>query len=238
MTVRSTSARLRLLAAYKPPKPPPTMTTRCFCGVPGRAFWCASGHVVARSLVIRAGINQPPFVDRPNRCYKRTRCSCPQFQKTTTGRLTAPHRPRILRSATTRTGTADRSTIGRYTMSVRLRLSQIILYCEDLAMQVAFYRDVIGLKVTFPQGIEDYSTETFVTFDSDGFSLALHSGGQRLVSEDAPRLVFVVDDIETARDYLRSEGVLMSEIFSPTPGVQVADGRDPEGNRFSIKMTG
>jgi hypothetical protein len=65
--------------------------------------------------------------------------------------------------------------------------------------------------------------------------LALHGGGKRRFGEDAPKIVFRVDDLPAARNNLLEQGVSMGEMRSPAPGVQVCDGKDPEGNRFSIE---
>jgi hypothetical protein len=50
--------------------------------------------------------------------------------------------------------------------------------------------------------------------------------------------VFRVTDVPGARQGLLRRGVPMGEVRSPAPGVQVSDGVDPEGNRFSIESRG
>ena len=51
-------------------------------------------------------------------------------------------------------------------------------------------------------------------------------------------MVFRVADVPAARQELIRRGVAMGEMRSPAPGVQVSDGADPEGNRFSIESRG
>ena len=57
-------------------------------------------------------------------------------------------------------------------------LIEIIVYVEDMAAQVAFYRDVLGLRVTWPD-VGDFSGEHWVTFATGAATLALHSGGEQ-----------------------------------------------------------
>jgi len=114
-------------------------------------------------------------------------------------------------------------------------LMEVILYVRDMQAQVTFYRDVLGLPVTYPAGLSDYSEQYWVTLDGGGCVLALHGGGQGRLGPDAPKLVFRVRDVAIARTGLLAQGVEMGEVRSPAPGVTVCDGRDPEGNGFSVE---
>jgi predicted enzyme related to lactoylglutathione lyase len=113
-------------------------------------------------------------------------------------------------------------------------LMEVILYVQDMQKQVKFYRDTLGLKVTYPQ-VADYSNEYWVEFDTGACTLALHGGGNGKIGEDAPRLVFKVEDINSARYELGERGVKLSEIREPTPNHFLCDATDPEGNHFSIE---
>ncbi|HJW91163.1 MAG TPA: hypothetical protein VJ436_11030, partial [Anaerolineales bacterium] len=66
-------------------------------------------------------------------------------------------------------------------------------------------------------------------------TLALHGGGRRQMGEDAPKIVFRVENIETVRQTLLERGVQLGQVRQAAPGVQVCDGLDPEGNKFSIE---
>jgi catechol 2,3-dioxygenase-like lactoylglutathione lyase family enzyme len=112
---------------------------------------------------------------------------------------------------------------------------EIILYVEDMAAQVAFYRDTLGLQVKVPSDVEDFSQVHWVELDTGACTLALHGGGQRRFGKDAPKFVFRVADVPSARDALRAQGVQMGAIRSPEPDINVCDGQDPEGNWFSIE---
>ena len=114
-------------------------------------------------------------------------------------------------------------------------LSEIILYVQDMQAQVQFYRDVLGLDVTYPQDRDSYADEFWVTFATGACTLALHGGASGDRGKHAPKFVFDVDDVATARTDLIERGVTVGEVRSPAPGVEVADARDPEGNAFSIE---
>lgn len=114
-------------------------------------------------------------------------------------------------------------------------LHEIILYVSNMIAQVSFYRETLGLEVSYPPELGDGSEAFWVVFNTGPCSLALHGGGEKRIGEDAPKIVFKVDEIAAVREYLTSQGVPMSEIISPAPGIQVSNGNDPEGNAFSIE---
>lgn len=120
-------------------------------------------------------------------------------------------------------------------MGIILGLFETILYVEDMAAQVAFYRDKLGLAVKEPRGLADYSHEYWVELDTGPCTLVLHGGGKRRLSEDAPKVVFQVENISEARAALLARGVSLGQQRTPAPGVWVCDGYDPEGNKFSIE---
>jgi predicted enzyme related to lactoylglutathione lyase len=116
------------------------------------------------------------------------------------------------------------------------RLLETILYVADMPAQVSFYRDRLGLAVKAPAGEADFSTVYWVEFETGACTLVLHGGGQGRLGVDAPKLVFAVADIHAARAALLERGVALGDVRSPAPGVWVADGKDPEGNAFSIEQ--
>ena len=123
-------------------------------------------------------------------------------------------------------------------MPIAGNLMEVILYVEDMGVQVSFYRDLLGLKVKEPADRDDWAGVHWVEMETGLCTLALHAGGQRRLGDDAPKIVFCVPDVPSARQALVRLGVPMGEIRSPAPGVQVADSADPEGNRFSIESRG
>lgn len=113
-------------------------------------------------------------------------------------------------------------------------LLKAILYVQDMDAQVRFYRDVLGLTIKFPHGLNSYKDEFWVEFDTGPCSLVLHGGGQRRLGEDTPKLAFEVADIEQARAALVQRGARLGGVREPAPDVKVVDGVDPEGHPFSL----
>lgn len=114
-------------------------------------------------------------------------------------------------------------------------LIEVILYVQDMNTQVNFYQEVLGLQVSYPLGKQDYTGEMWVTFDTGACVLALHGGGKKRIGSDAPTIVFGVLNIHDARESLLKQGVTMGEIRPAAPDIFVCDGKDPEGNTFSIE---
>jgi catechol 2,3-dioxygenase-like lactoylglutathione lyase family enzyme len=114
-------------------------------------------------------------------------------------------------------------------------ISEVILYVENMGDMVHFYRDVLGLKVQYPQNVREYVNEHCVTFWTGSCTLTLHSGGSRCQGVDSPRIVFGVKDIEYAQGYLCRRDIRMGEVLTTAPGVFTCAGYDPEGNPFSLE---
>jgi predicted enzyme related to lactoylglutathione lyase len=124
---------------------------------------------------------------------------------------------------------------GGFAVVIAGELMEVILYVQDMGAQVAFYRDLLGLKVKEPRGEGEWAGVHWAELDTGSCTLALHTGGQHRLGEDAPKIVFRVSDVPGARHELMRRGIPMGEVRSPAPGVQVSDGADPEGNKFSIE---
>lgn len=114
-------------------------------------------------------------------------------------------------------------------------LIEVILYVQDMQAQVSFYRDILGLEVSDPGGLQDYSKEMWVTLNTGDCTLALHAGGGGELGKDSPKIVFGVKDIRKARDVLSERGVDFGDVRAAAPGVWVCDGVDLEGNPISIE---
>lgn len=115
-------------------------------------------------------------------------------------------------------------------------LVNVTLYVQDINREVAFYRDVLGLKVLHPKGTEEFGQEGWVELDAGGCILALHGGGKGRVGEDAPKVTFAVTDVEAARQVLVDKGVVMGEVREIAPAVRICSGEDPEGVRFFLEQ--
>jgi catechol 2,3-dioxygenase-like lactoylglutathione lyase family enzyme len=103
-----------------------------------------------------------------------------------------------------------------------------LIFVEDTETEVAFYRDVIGLRLL-------YRTPTFVRFDAtQGTSLALIAGGHASREPKDFRLggvvpEIIVDNLRLAMLRLESADVRHEEIVRTAWG-QFCFFWDPEGN--------
>ena len=117
---------------------------------------------------------------------------------------------------------------------IHARLTQIILFVEDMARAVHFYRDLLGLKIVYPQGLPDYSQEMWVEMEAGACTVALH-GGAKTKPGDEHNLIFKVDNLKAARKELLEAGIEIGEIRTLEDGQPIASGVDPGGHRFSIR---
>lgn len=114
-------------------------------------------------------------------------------------------------------------------------LVEVVVYARDMQKMVQFYRDTLGLEVTYPKK-EDYSKEHWVTFATGECVLSLHSGGEQNKLENEPVFTFATQDIQSAKKILEDAGLATSTVIEATPGTFVFHSWDPEQNHFSVKM--
>ena len=112
--------------------------------------------------------------------------------------------------------------------------SQTILYISNMNSEVRFYRDILGMKIRYPQGLDDYSEEMWVEFDLGEHSFALH-GGADSQPDDLHEVVFWVENVAHTREMIIAAGIQMNEIRDLEDGAPIAEGRDPDGHRFAIR---
>jgi predicted enzyme related to lactoylglutathione lyase len=113
---------------------------------------------------------------------------------------------------------------------------QTILYVKDMASEVHFYQDVLGLSIQYPHGLKNYAGEMWVEFNLGESSLALH-GGAAGAPDDLHEVVFWVEDIEQARRTILDAGIHINKIRTLEDSALIAEGLDPEGHRFAIRTT-
>ena len=111
---------------------------------------------------------------------------------------------------------------------------EIILYVRNMNAEVRFYRDVLGLPLRYPKGLEDYSSQIWVEFSIAEGTLALH-GGAEVTPKDDHEIVFRVEDVSRARKMIIQAGIEMNPIRPLEDGAPIAEGRDPDGHRFAIR---
>ena len=117
------------------------------------------------------------------------------------------------------------------------------LLVADVPTSLTFYRDVLGMTVTFDDG-ENYADLRV----SDDFSLALfrrdlmaeavgRSGmAPRAAVQDSFALVFGTDDVDAAADRLRGLGIRLDTepMDRPDWGVRTLHVRDPDGHLVEL----
>lgn len=112
-------------------------------------------------------------------------------------------------------------------------ISRIMLFVQDVPKVAAFYRDILGL-----QPIADISPE-WVELRAGSCTVALHHAAKPL-KERGPasaKIVFGVKDVPAGKALLEARGVKMGKISSFS-GIDICDGKDPEGNLFQISSRG
>ncbi|GCE13249.1 CPBP family glutamic-type intramembrane protease [Tengunoibacter tsumagoiensis] len=120
-------------------------------------------------------------------------------------------------------------------------LLEVILPVLDINAQVAFYRDILGLRVKEPVGVNDFRDFYQVQLQSGACTLILQvqSPSQAVLKQaprqNTPRLIFCVPDIHACHAQLLQSGALIQEMSSPTPGALRFDGVDPEGNLYAVE---
>jgi catechol 2,3-dioxygenase-like lactoylglutathione lyase family enzyme len=114
------------------------------------------------------------------------------------------------------------------------KLSMVILFARDPIASLAFYRDLLGMKVT------EQSPE-WVELDGGGVSIALHSHPNVPAKRDGanPWIVFGVDDVRGTYEALLAKGAKFLTEPKQVCGDETyvglsADLHDPDGNQISI----
>lgn len=114
------------------------------------------------------------------------------------------------------------------------RFSEVILYVKDMAVEVHFYHNLLGLPIRYPENKTDFSNEMWVEFETGSCTLALH-GSRAEKPDDKHELVFTVENIQNAWKALLDAGIELGEIRTLETGAPIASGFDPDGHSFSIR---
>ncbi|MBS11042.1 MAG: hypothetical protein CME19_05490 [Gemmatimonadetes bacterium] len=114
---------------------------------------------------------------------------------------------------------------------MKFRLQRYIIFCEDMASMVQFYRDALGLTLSLQSGMP---VTDWAEFGEMGFKLALHKAGSPgSKGRNRNKMVFEVEDIEAGRTHLVAHGARMGKIQNIRVS-DICDGKDPEGNMIQI----
>jgi catechol 2,3-dioxygenase-like lactoylglutathione lyase family enzyme len=109
-----------------------------------------------------------------------------------------------------------------------MRFTGVIVFCEDIKAQTAWYRDVLGLA---PDEDQPFEGHRFVRFSTGGdAALMLHSGTKP--NGGRQKLTMDCDSIEALVGRLKASGRRVKKL---EPASQMLfDFKDPEGNRVQV----
>lgn len=113
--------------------------------------------------------------------------------------------------------------------------TRLVLLVKDFRKSLHFYRDLLNLTPSYPP------SENWVEFKIGDLLLCLHGpwDGMPYNLNDFARspdeLLFRVDDIQKATDFLTAAGIEVSEPHNPSPEIVVVEIADPDGRRIGIE---
>jgi catechol 2,3-dioxygenase-like lactoylglutathione lyase family enzyme len=112
-------------------------------------------------------------------------------------------------------------------------IGQIHVSVQDLPRAVAFYRDVLGMRLLF-----EVPGQPMAFFDCGGIRLYL-GVPERPESRSSPLIYYRVESIQDAFEVLKGRGVQFADdphVVHRTPASELwmAGFRDPEGNYVSL----
>ncbi len=117
---------------------------------------------------------------------------------------------------------------------IGLKQTQIILYVKNMESSLEFYRNGLGLELTYPN--DGSFNEHWMTLGAAGTSIALHGGSDGDIGKHAPGLSFVVTDLDAVLNELRTKGLSFSDPINPHPGVVFSTGIDPDGHAITLNQ--
>jgi catechol 2,3-dioxygenase-like lactoylglutathione lyase family enzyme len=106
-----------------------------------------------------------------------------------------------------------------------LSMRRIVLFTKNMPEMVAFYSDILGFVL-----IKD--EPGWKELDAKGCVIALHNGSSQ-VGRRPPKIGFWTGDVAAAREELIGRGARLGQVMSRS-GLTRCEGKDPDGNPFSI----
>jgi predicted enzyme related to lactoylglutathione lyase len=108
-------------------------------------------------------------------------------------------------------------------------LDHVWFWVRDLGTAVAFYEDVVGLKLLRRDG------DDWAELDAGGARLGLHGAGERADPPHGGTVVLRVEDLDLARTTLEARGVRFHDHVGEVEGrLRFASFEDPDGNSLQI----
>jgi lactoylglutathione lyase len=122
---------------------------------------------------------------------------------------------------------------------MKLAMKYVILYVNDFAKTMEFYRDILAIPVKM-------EADTYVEFDTGATTLSINTRKSGIEITDLPiseetqysqtfEVGFVVEDVEACIEELRQKGVtILKEPVTKPWGQTVAYVADPDGHFIEI----
>lgn len=108
-------------------------------------------------------------------------------------------------------------------------LDHVYYWVTDMDRAVAFYEEVLGLKLLRRDG------GNWAEFDAGPVRLALHAAVEgHPVEPGGATVAFRVDDVEAARADLEARGVAIDHAGEVGTWARYATFRDPDGNTVQV----
>jgi predicted enzyme related to lactoylglutathione lyase len=108
-------------------------------------------------------------------------------------------------------------------------LDHVYYWTVDMVRGVAFYRDVLGLRLVRQDG------DNWAVFDAGGRMFALHGAVEgRPVEPGGATAVFAVEDLDRSMSRLRERGVEFGHEGDVQGYARFASFADPDGNTVQL----
>jgi catechol 2,3-dioxygenase-like lactoylglutathione lyase family enzyme len=117
---------------------------------------------------------------------------------------------------------------------VDMKLARYIYFTKKVGEMVAFYRDILGMKVLDSPKAMDYDKADWVQLGTRSFEIGIHRASKEgSQGRNRNKLVFAVKSVSESREKLASLGVRMGK-HHVAREYESCDFKDPDGNVLQI----